>query len=319
MTKQESPCCVWDLTLPESQEINRKVIPTELLNWMKKHCKKWCFQLEKGNEGYRHFQCRMSLKTKVRLNQVVGYLKSDNLIGHLSRTSTENRDNCFYVCKEETRIDGPWKDTDKEIYIPRQVREIKEWLPWQKTCMLLLSTWDTRAIHVILDPEGNIGKSTFTTFMGCTNRAVQVPFVNDYKEIMQIVLDEDKLNAYIIDMPRGMEKSKLLQLYSGIETIKNGFAYDPRYHYKKQYFDCPNVLVFTNILPDHKLLSPDRWHVWQVVNNELAEIKNPFGLLDLMDKPIVIGKLAPPPSLPKIAPMPALETPKKYSFDNLIH
>ena len=39
---------------------------------------------------------------------------------------------------------------------------------------------------------------------------------------------------------RGMETDKLADLYSGIEIIKNGCAYDKRYHAKKTWFHRPS-------------------------------------------------------------------------------
>lgn len=82
----------------------------EIEDFLKQHCKKWCYQLELSASGSHHYQGRVSLKEKSRLAGLVKLWKGP----HFSMTSNENRTNNFYVEKTDTRIDGPWKDTDKK-------------------------------------------------------------------------------------------------------------------------------------------------------------------------------------------------------------
>lgn len=242
----------------------------DVKNVLRDMCKKWCFQLERANSGYNHYQGRFSLKHKMRLTTLKNKLPWPEI--HLSPTSNENSDNDFYCTKEDTRVDGPWKDTDVVIYIPRQVREISTWYPWQISVCEKLSTWDTRSIHCIIDTAGNKGKSTLVSALGSSRKACQIPFCNDFKDIMRMVMDRPKVGAYLIDMPRAVTKDKLYQLYGAIEIVKGGYAYDDRYVFKEEYFDCPNIFVFTNKCPDMQLLSPDRWKLWMINNNmELVE------------------------------------------------
>jgi hypothetical protein len=70
-------------------------------------------------------------------------------------------------------------------------------------------------------------------------------------------------------MPRAIKKDRLYGFYSAIETIKDGYAYDDRYKFKEKVFDCPNIWIFSNILPNSKLLSSDRWRIWEVDNNKV--------------------------------------------------
>lgn len=238
-------------------------------------CKKWTFQREiSDNTGFEHFQGRFSLKHKMRRDTLKNKLPWKEI--HLSPTSNENSDNDFYATKEDTRIEGPWKDTDEVIYIPRQVREIQTWYPWQISVCEKLSLWDTRSIHCIVDAGGNKGKSTLASALGSTNKACQIPFCNDFKDIMRMVMDQPKVGAYLIDMPRAVNKEKLYQLYGAIEIIKGGYAYDDRYSFRKAYFDCPNIFVFTNKCPDLQLLTTDRWKLWMINDNmELVEYVPP--------------------------------------------
>lgn len=265
MTKRESATCVWDFTVPKEIEY------IELAKLLDKHCKKWCFQLESGETTeYEHYQGRFSLKLKKRLKQLKEIFGNKY---HFSITSNSNRENNFYVMKDETRIDGPWDENSDILprYIPRQVREINELWPWQNKIIEMSKIWDTRHIHAIIDKQGNIGKSILVTYMGVNKMSNNIPFCNDYKDILRMVMDRPKRRCYTIDIPRAINKEKLFQMYGAIETVKSGYAYDDRYKFKEDYFDSPNIFVFTNVEPDTNLLSIDRWKFWKVENKELKE------------------------------------------------
>ncbi len=259
-------CCVYDFTLPANI-----ITVTDLQTKLFKTCKKWDFQKEKGNP-YEHYQGRLSLKTKKRLNEVIEYWNIKET--HFSITSNANKKNNFYVLKDETRIEGPWSDeTYDPIYIPRQIREISTLYPWQERIIEISKIWDTRRIHIIIDQIGNIGKTILKTYIRCHRLGRIIPHCNNYKDILRIVCDMPTSNCYIIDMPRALEKDKLSQLYSAIETIKDGYAYDDRYSFKEKIFDCPNIFVFTNSVPDTSYMSKDRWAYWRVKDHNLYKLE----------------------------------------------
>jgi len=279
--------CTFDFTLPETFPDGQLMTKDEVKGWLDNIAKKWTFQHEVGKDGYRHFQGRLSLKVKKRLATMVDEKPWRPL--HLSITSNENRENNFYVVKEEGRVDGPWSDKDvAPPYIPRQVREITDWRPWQKTCEHILTLWDTRSVHCVVNPTGFSGKSVLVAKLGSMRKINQIPYCNDYKDILRMVMDRPKLGAYIIDMPRAINKERLFQLYAAIETVKSGYAYDDRYSFKEEYFDCPQIFVFTNEMPDMKLLSGDRWKIW-TINTESWELvpMNHSGVSMPPDVPVV--------------------------------
>lgn len=244
-----------------------------LKDWLKQYSKKWVFQKEKALlTGWFHYQGRLSLKEKCRLDTLKN--KCPWMQIHLSPTSNENRDNMFYVTKDDTRVDGPWSDKDIIRYIPRHIRKITTLLPWQSSLMEYMNKEDDRTIHCIVDDKygprgngGNKGKSTFTTLLGCQGKAHKIPFCNDYKDIMRMVMDRPKIGCYILDMPRGVNKEKLRQLFGAIETVKDGWAYDDRYEFREEYFDIPCIFVFTNKIPDLSLLTEDRWNLLTISND----------------------------------------------------
>lgn len=246
----------WDFTIGEDY-----ISLDDIKDWCREECKKWCFQLEQGKEnGFKHYQGRVSLNTKSR--KMIGKLHKSC---HWSPTSTANQKNDFYVMKEDTRISGPWKNTDG--YIPKQVRDIELW-DWQKQILNDANNWDTRHINIVICPEGNIGKSTLCTYAGCRNIARPVPIMENYKDIMRFVMNTPKSRLYLVDFPRSLNKTSSNSFWSAIEEIKNGHCYDDRYEFREQYFDCPNIWVFCNSEIQTKYLSKDRWVFWDVLKDK---------------------------------------------------
>lgn len=253
----KSQICTWDFTLPEDA-----LKWEEIDDWLKNNCKKWDWQLEKGSEtDYTHYQGRISLKVKTR--SMIGKLDDKC---HWSATSKENADNHFYVTKEETRIRGPWSDRD--AYIPRQIREIEKLHPWQQSIIDDAEVWNTRTINLVYCPGGNTGKSTLAGWVRAYKLGRVLPPVNDYKDLLRMVYGIESSKLYIFDMPRSMKKEKLCGFFAAIETIKDGYAYDDRYEFKEKNFDCPNIWIFANVLPNGEYLSQDRWKYW-VINKDL--------------------------------------------------
>jgi len=258
MTKNQVFC--WDFTI--SKEKVDDVV--DLIDVLKEHCKKWIFQEERGESGYEHYQGRVSFKEKVRKGKNLGFYE------HWSPTSDENKGNDFYVTKENTRVNGPWSNLD--LYIPRQVRNITL-MPWQQDIVNDVD-FNTRTINCIICPEGNIGKSTLCTYAGSRCLARCIPMMESYKDYMRFVMDVPVAKLYLIDMPRSLNKTNCFHFWAALESIKNGYAYDDRYNFRDKFFDCPNIWVFMNEIPDSLYLSRDRWRYWSVSNGELSLCNN---------------------------------------------
>lgn len=262
----EANCYVWDFTC--SYEHDRWISGSEkpLKDLLLKKCKKHAFQLEKGTEtGFIHWQGRVSLHSKKRLKSLRVHFEDSVLCAaHWSITSAPNKGNVFYTTKEDTRVAGPWLDTDEVIYIPRQIREMEALRPFQKSIIDSAEVWDTRTINLLFCPNGNIGKSLLVGYCRAHKIGRALPPINDHKDLMRMVCDLPTSKMYLFDMPRAQNKDRLYGLYGAVETIKDGYAYDDRYHFKEKVFDCPVIWIFTNLLPEMSMLSKDRWKVWRV-------------------------------------------------------
>lgn len=274
---KNNPVCVYDFTASCD-----KISLVELLIFIRKIAKAYAFQQEKGEEtGYLHYQGRISLKIKKRLSEALKLFKDKPI--HISVTSTANHENDFYVLKEETRVGGPWTDRDVEKYIPRQYRHIIENLyPYQRAIIDSITHFEPRTINIIIDTLGNNGKSTIAALCEILYDGIDCPPLNDYKEIVQVVSNElidrncREPKIVLFDMPRAIRKDQLYGFFSAIEQIKKGKVYDTRYHYKKWWFDSPAIWVFTNSIPERRMLSMDRWKLW-TINDEKELVKFSFG------------------------------------------
>jgi len=273
---------VYDFTLSADKYDGNHM---QMITFLKTFCKKWGFQREISESGYDHFQGRISLNEKLRINQVIDIFQDKNIMANISNTSTASaKASMFYnyVTKEDTRYDGPWTDINQQVkYIPRQYKgKENTLLEWQKTVSDMFEHhkgdgFSDRKINVIYDKKGNSGKSTLAHLMRLHLNGVVLPPVNDGEKLCQSCCDimigkEIRTSVPIfIDLPRAMDKSRLYGIYSAIETILSGYVYDVRHKYKDWDFDTPFVWVCTNIEPDDSMLSKDRWNIWTIKENKL--------------------------------------------------
>lgn len=261
-------CYVWDITV-KAEDIDHDV----LISKFKDHCKKWCFQLEKGHEtGYLHYQCRVSLVVKKRKSEVIDLFALKG--SHYSETTTVNKNNSFYCMKDDTRIDGPWTDKTEssDVYIPSNFN-LSEFKPWQESLVKLLEEKPGRYIDVLYDPAGCKGKSTITSYLHLHKRGILVPAVNDSDKIIPMVcnllmaMKMRNPRGIFIDLPRSMNQEKLGGMYHAIEVIKGQRVYDFRYNYKEWWYEPTAVWVMCNMLPNPKYLTKDRWRIWEITDD----------------------------------------------------
>lgn len=249
----------------------------QLIKWLEDNTKEATFQLEIGDSGYEHWQGRFSLLKKRNKNPLMNLFKSSGLEipNYLAITSEENRKNNFYVLKADTRLEGPFIVKKKvDVYIPKHLRDI-QLRTWQQQVIDSKDIFDDRTINLIYDPIGNNGKSTVASIAELKYGAIDLPPINDYKELIALMCNICKdqeirdPKLVLMDMPRAVRKDQLYGLYSAIEQIKKGKLYDMRYHYKAWWIDPPQVWVFSNKLPDMEMLSMDRWKLWTIEDGQL--------------------------------------------------
>ncbi|AYP28780.1 MAG: replication protein [Cressdnaviricota sp.] len=273
MVKMGSQIALWDFR-SNAEGLDHEVI-VKALREVAKH---FVFQEEKGDGGYLHYQGRFSLKKKRRKPELMTLwtqleleMPLPNYLEPTSNPAYRTTDFC-YVTKADTRTRGPWDDKNTvQKYIPRQYRGLLDKLyPWQKRVLESATEFDDRTINYVYCRHGNVGKSTIASICELYGKGIDLPPVNDSKELIQACCDicmateiRDPSPVFV-DLPRAMDKNKLYGIYTAIEQIKKGKLVDTRYSYKSWWIDSPQVWVFSNRMPDTRMLSADRWKLWKV-------------------------------------------------------
>ena len=231
------------------------------------------------DEGYVHWQGRISLHKRKRLQDLRALCNANELLmsrAHWSPTSCAGRGQVFYTMKLDTRVDGPWCDTDEpEIEMPKQLAHITKLRPFQQEIIdRSLHIYNSRVIHWLYDETGNSGKSSLVLWckvnkiMNC--RIIPCLLSSSFGDLNAAVMDQPVGELYFIDMPRALPKAKLHDLMAFLETCKTGYVYDKRYHFRERVFSSPQVWVMSNALPDKKMLSNDRLITWTIKDDELV-------------------------------------------------
>ena len=195
--------------------------PHEIRTLLDGIAKKYVFQKERGDSGYIHYQGRLSLIKKRRKNEALAlFITPPN---YFEPTSSANyKKAAFYQMKEDTRIDGPFKDTDEIKVETKQLQLFKGYTlrPYQKRIVEEATQFDLRKINLVWDATGNCGKSLLSEYLEYLDIAEEVPPFRMMDDIFQWVCTRPIKKCYIVDMPRGMKKDRLGDFYSGIEVIK---------------------------------------------------------------------------------------------------
>jgi len=274
---------VFDLTLSRHLEETKDSNPDQIRAELNQIGKKWVFQgelsapTEKNPEGFKHWQIRVSVFKKIREPEMWALKARFPLMqfAHVSITSNAvaktfaGKDNdAFYITKADTRIEGegPFTDKEKPLFIQKETRILMDQglKPWQQQVRDSKEVYDARAINVIVDPTGGIGKSSLVAFLRQQRIAVCSPVMSDAQDYMALALTKEKLGMYVFDLPRAVPKKNMNAIFTAIESIKDGYAYDKRYKFRDETFERPVVWVFSNVLPPTECLSADRWRLWNV-------------------------------------------------------
>lgn len=213
---------------------------------------RYCFQLEQGSEGTKHFQGwiyysnQREFSSMKQLCKQVHWEKMKSLKASMK-----------YCTKPETRIGGPWF---KGISPPREIKLITP-RDWQ--CELeseLQSEPNDRTIIWYSDPKGGIGKTSLAKYLVVKYNALYVSGkATDVKFAVSNLINKGKSpNIIIYAVPRTYET---FVSYDVLESMKDGIFFSSKYESGMCVFPTPHVVVFANFLPKIENLSIDRWDI----------------------------------------------------------
>lgn len=236
----------WLLTSPHRQLTDLEKCS---MGYIKKVAYDWCVGEEgTGDEYHVHFYVRFPSESGNLFSGKNGYLPGWNV--QIVRDGDED------LVLDYVKKDGSYEHL-REHLPAMYADDNPEWRPWQQQALDMSS--NHRQVICVVDEKGNTGKTYLAMWHAVRHRAVMLPLVKSYTDIMRAAFLQPS-RMYFIDLPRAdCTKKQLREVYAAVETIKNGYAFDDRYTFRKRYFDSPRVIVFANKMPDMSLLSADRW------------------------------------------------------------
>ncbi|QIR82275.1 replication associated protein [Chicken smacovirus mg6_1052] len=257
------------ITMPRNENMNA----LKLLRYINTHdVKKWVIGAEIGKSGYQHWQCRVAVSDDhfYEFEEVFDWIRQQKKkVGtgwinvNIPEAHVEECSDTWDYETKEGRYIASW-DTP-------EVRRLRFGrMTWtQETCVNLLRNTKDREIVVWYDPEGNHGKTWLVGHLYETGQAYYLPpTLTSVQSMLQTMAslawaDREKGRTpkefVFIDIPRSWRWSR--ELYTAIESIKDGLIMDPRYSARPINIRGIRVLVMTNTRPELDKLSQDRW-VW---------------------------------------------------------
>jgi len=197
----------------------------------------------------------------------------------------------IYCQKENTRVEGPWSFPEKK-YCGQDLISKKKLYTWQRTILTMAKRKyvDPRAIYCIVDEVGGKGKSEIGKRMAYLEDAIVIPLGLSSAQMKAAICSTHARKNYLIDLPRNNKSYQ--DIYDTIEEIKRGFVISS-FHgkLKNLFFERPYVFVFTNTMPDLKLMSFDMWKIYDI-DPETRELR-PLDKYRILDDQKKKRKLSP--------------------------
>lgn len=234
----------YDITVSCDAMKARGLTEEGIQEWLEKHCERWAYGREKGEEGYEHLQLRMVLKKDTKPDAVHGVWKN---IGHVSVTGVTNFD---YVTKEGSFVLSWTKALRKYANIALR--------KWQSDALHRYMEQDERKILLVHDTVGCTGKTWLGRHIVATGAGRLLPPFEKGEDLVSAAMAQAS-KGYVIDVPRAGATRK--DLWAAIEQIKGGHLYDKRYSWKELYIEPPRIMVMSNKIPPRDWLSRDRWEI----------------------------------------------------------
>ena len=254
-TAQPSPARHWCFTLNNHNNEDIKLISSN-----SSKIKRFVFQEEIGENGTPHLQGYLELKgKKKRFN----YVKS--ILGPRAHIEVVNNINAqiAYCCKDETRSGDVYTNIESCKRI--KVLDIDQLYPWEnKLLEIIEAPPQDRIIHWIYDKEGNSGKSVFCKFLCVRHNAFMISNKStDMKAGVTAAIGKGlPVKLILVDIPRSVDLKFLS--YTGIEEVKNGCFFSPKYESGMCVFNTPHIFIFSNELPEIDKITNDRWRIWGI-------------------------------------------------------
>lgn len=230
---------------------------------------KFIFQAEDTTNN-PHYQGYFHTKDRVRpkaLAKTWNSLFNGIEIQHASTNGIEALKS--YSMKDDTRTAGPW--ADKRIYLGADLWADADQPEWQQqlTVKLKQEPGDRKMLW-IFDEKGNNGKTKYCKTLCYKHDAVGLAYGHS-TDVLNLVSKMSGKRIYIWNLTRAKPANlSELDLYSAMESVKDGFFINLKYETKQVLMDPPHVVVMANHLPKMEHISIDRWELFEITEGKLV-------------------------------------------------
>lgn len=242
-----------------------------LTDFLRNHADKWVFQAEYTPDN-PHYQAYYHTKDRQR-PKAMARAQNATMSGiNIQHASTNGIDVLKSYCmKSLSRVEGPW--ADKKIYLGKDLWPLERMPIWQRELLDKLSVPpNDRTMYWIFDPKGNNGKTKFLKTLVYRHDAVGLGYGNSV-DVLNLVSKFPGKSTYCWNLTRAKPANlSELDLYSAMESVKDGFFINLKYETTQVLMDPPHVVVLANHLPKFHHISPDRWEVYHIVESRLVRI-----------------------------------------------
>jgi hypothetical protein len=235
---------------------------------------KFIFQAEntispEGKEN-PHYQGYFHTKEKRRAKEMAVKLNTEFRGIEVQASSTEGKIALQGYCmKQDTRVGGPW--TDK--YMGTDLWSEEKMPQWQQDMIANFEEHPgDRLMYWIYDEHGNNGKTKFIKYLAFKQDALPLGYGHS-TDILNLVskFPGKSLYAFNLTRPKPANLSEL-DLYSAMESIKDGIFINTKYETAVVMMDPPHIMVCANYLPKYNQISADRWCVLSIQNSQLIKV-----------------------------------------------
>lgn len=243
--------------------------------------RKWCFTLNNYTEKeYENIKNYIGDKKYYVVGKEIGEEGTPHLQGYVEHkqaikfSTLKNVCNRLHIEKakgtKEQNFDYCTKDNNYICnYTPLKQRLLQkyeeiEWRSWQKNILNIIKEKpDNRTINVIVDEEGNKGKSFLCKYLCLKYNCIIADGKKDnvFNQILTTMDKGIEFEIVLLDIPRHNQD---YVNYGCIEQIKNGLIYSGKYEGGQCIFDNVHVFIFTNEDLDYSKMSRDRWNVIRI-------------------------------------------------------